>query len=127
MITGSQLRDARSRARLTQEELANLVGVTLRSVGNWERSQGVPRSQEGAVRAALGGYLDESLEGNPLASVSDVALLAEIGRRLGRAGGQTDAGNAEAQKSNELEERRRRRLGGDPVKEAAYAEDEGDD
>lgn len=103
VITGEQLRDARSRAGLSQEDLAKAVGVTLRSIGNWERGAGVPRNREGRVRDVLG----DLAMGEPsvLSGVSDMALLAEVARRMDR-GGQRDAGTAEAQKNDELATRR---------------------
>lgn len=78
MISGQQLRDARSRAGWTQEELAQRMRTTQRSIGNWERGN-PPPSKEGAIRAVLGDHLDSG--GNPLAEYSDVALLAEVARR----------------------------------------------
>ena len=39
MVTGDELRRARSRAKLTQGELAKRLGVSLRTVGNWESGQ----------------------------------------------------------------------------------------
>lgn len=83
MISGDQLRDARGRAGLTQEELGLRVGVSLRSVGNWERGEGVPRAKEALVRDVLGHNLTTGHDaGNPLASFSNLALLNELGRRL---------------------------------------------
>mgnify|MGYP002351276966 CR=1 FL=1 len=101
MITGEQLRDARSRAGLTQEQLANQVGTTLRSIGNWERGSGVPKGREAAIRDLLGDLL-MGPSSNPLAEASDVALLAELGRRLARTEqiGATD-GRAAAEEATE--------------------------
>ena len=104
MITGRQLRDARSRSGLSQEELAVELGVTLRTIGNWERGAGVPSNREAKVRDALGDHLTPLAETpvDPLHAYSDTALVAEIARRLDAArgkGGQSDAGQAEAQKS----------------------------
>lgn len=84
MITGDELRDARSRAGLTQEQLANQLSTTLRTIGNWERGSGVPKNREAAVKSLLGDYLGDQ-PSNPLAAASDMDLLAELGRRLARA------------------------------------------
>lgn len=103
VIGGQQLRDARVRRGWTQEQLAAEVNVTLRSIGNWERSR-VPANREARIRDLLGTYLDGEVSGNPLASATDVALLAELGRRLDRAkrGGSTDDGRQpEAEKTPE--------------------------
>lgn len=79
MITGSDLTDARSRAGLTQAELAKRLDVTQRTIVNWEAGQ-VPRNQEARVRDALGTDLAGHVD--PLANISDLALLSELGRRL---------------------------------------------
>lgn len=86
MLTGDQVLAARTRAGLTQQQLADQIGVTLRSVGNWERSERVPRAAETRVRAALSAYLEESSPsgGLDLAEISDARLLAEIARRFDR-------------------------------------------
>lgn len=85
MLTGDQLRAARERAGWTQQQLANRVGVTLRSVGNWERSN-VPTNQLNKVRDVLADYLpgDTPGRGVDLHEISDARLLAEIARRFDR-------------------------------------------
>lgn len=84
MMTGEQIRAARERAGLTQEQLGQRVGVTLRTVGNWERGATVPRNRMAALESALRGHLDTGGVTSPLEDVSDVELLAEIARRLAR-------------------------------------------
>jgi ribosome-binding protein aMBF1 (putative translation factor) len=42
-ISYEQIRAGRERLGMTQQELANHVGVSLRTVGNWERGESVPR------------------------------------------------------------------------------------
>lgn len=42
---GQRLRDARERAGLTQQQVANEIGVSLRTVGNWERGETVPQNR----------------------------------------------------------------------------------
>lgn len=81
VITGQELRDARSRANLTQAELAQLLRHKLRTIQNWERD-GVAHGKEPLVRAALGNYLRAAGEQPPLESYSDWALVSEIMRRL---------------------------------------------
>ena len=89
MLRGDELKDARLRAGLTQERLSELVEVTLRSVGNWERAPRVPRAAELKVRSILGAHLEEGGRevGVPLRDATDVELLAEIARRFARRGG----------------------------------------
>ena len=83
MITGRQLRRARERRGWTQEELAAQLGVTFRSVGNWERGE-VPANRQERIRQVLGGDLEEDPDqsGNPLANYSNLALASELLRRL---------------------------------------------
>lgn len=70
----------------------------MRSVGNWERGEGVPRARERRVREALGPFLagvaGVSVETRrDLSTVSDAQLLAEIARRFDR--GREGVGNDE--------------------------------
>jgi len=83
MIGGTEIKSARERAHMTHRELGTAVGVTLRTVGNWERSATVPRNREAAIRSVLADYLDDG-EPVSLRSVSDAELLAEIARRFSR-------------------------------------------
>jgi len=52
-ITGEQIKEQRERRHLTQQELADELGVSLRTVGSWERGESVPRSRMGAIREVL--------------------------------------------------------------------------
>jgi len=79
VLHGEGVRQARERAQLTQEQLAKLLGVSARTIGNWERGETVPRNRAAAVQAALG--LDEE-EGPLLRQASDAELLAEVARRM---------------------------------------------
>lgn len=102
MISGDDLRDARSRRNWTQEELAVLLGVTQRTVTNWEAGR-VPANKEARVRDVLGAALAGG--DDDLSAYSDVALLAELGRRLAAAartrgeGGTNDKPSAAPKKS----------------------------
>lgn len=84
--TGQQIRDARERASLTQEQLAQLVGVTHRTVGNWERGASVPRNRLAKVREVLPHIDDQDDRNVDLRSASDAEVLAEIARRFARTG-----------------------------------------
>jgi transcriptional regulator with XRE-family HTH domain len=53
-MSGAEIKEARERRQMTQQDLAELVGVSLRTVGSWERGESVPRSRMGALHAALG-------------------------------------------------------------------------
>ena len=83
MMNGREIRAARERAGMTQGELAQRVGVSLRTVGNWERGDTVPMNRASAVESALAQWLDRGdTEGPRLASASDGELLAEIAPRF---------------------------------------------
>ena len=81
-MDGSQMRDARVRARLTQEQLAERLGTTLRTVGNWERG-GVPESRVALLRSVLSEQFAE--DGPTLLGATNLELLAELAKRLSRA------------------------------------------
>lgn len=61
-----------------------MLGVSMRSVGNWERDVRVPQNREGAIRALLN--IDSQEPSTPGAvridTVSDMELIAELARRL---------------------------------------------
>jgi transcriptional regulator with XRE-family HTH domain len=68
---GLRIRRAREAKRLrgqpwTQEHLAELLGVSVRSIGRWEREGAVPRSSIGALEQALGVDLTATEEPDPL-------------------------------------------------------------
>lgn len=85
VISGEQIRAARERAGLTQNELGQMVGVSMRTVGNWERGESVSRNREAAIRSVLAGHLPGGAPSEePLREVSDAELLAEIARRFSR-------------------------------------------
>lgn len=81
VISSTEIRAARERAGLTQEELGAALGVSLRTVGNWERGATVPRNREAALRRVLADHLDDGT-GPTLTGASDAELVAEIARRL---------------------------------------------
>jgi len=84
VINGTEIRAARERAGMTQGQLAHAVGVSLRTVGNWERGDTVPMNRASAVEAALAQWLNSDEGGPRLAAASDAELLAEIARRFER-------------------------------------------
>jgi transcriptional regulator with XRE-family HTH domain len=62
---GTRIRRARERARLSQEELAQAVGASVRAVGDWENDRRKPRNRLGALEDALGVSLDGVPEPEP--------------------------------------------------------------
>lgn len=78
MITGDDLRDTRLFVlRETQQELADRMGVSLRTVGTWER-EGVPERREYVVTRSIGEQLaswvlvKESMDGRPTPEWEDL-------------------------------------------------------
>lgn len=51
---GQRIRAARERRMMTQQELADLVEVDKKTVGNWERGRTHPRNRLGKVVEVLG-------------------------------------------------------------------------
>lgn len=85
MLTGKQIRDARNQAGWSQEYLGDLLGVSMRTVGNWERGATAPQSREPELRRLLHRYLQKEEAGaNALHTASDMELISELARRLAR-------------------------------------------
>lgn len=84
MTTGRDIRTARERAGMTQQELARRVGVSLRTVGNWERGETVPLNRAGTLETVLAEWLRGDSSSPRLDGASDAELLAEIARRFER-------------------------------------------
>lgn len=91
MISGAQIRAARERAGLTQQELAARLNVTNRTVSNWELGRHIPLNSEARIREALDvrdGALSadthQEVSRRGAESLSDVELIAELARRLGQ-------------------------------------------
>ncbi|GAA1578815.1 helix-turn-helix domain-containing protein [Leucobacter aridicollis] len=61
VISWNELRDARERRNLTQEELAEQLGVSTRTITNWERV-GVARKAEYKVRRFFGDDLSDGAQ-----------------------------------------------------------------
>jgi hypothetical protein len=82
-MTGDELKRQRGRMRLTQRELADRIGVGLRTVTNWEAlgSRPLPGTAEGRLTAVFG--LPDTGPPRALSAVSDLELIAELARRLG--------------------------------------------
>ena len=81
---GDRIRSAREAAGKTREELANQVGVSVKTIGNWETDRVTPKSKLGAVERALGIPLrgNAARVGVDLNDASDAQILANIAGRL---------------------------------------------
>ena len=54
-FTAEDIKNGRERLRMTQQQLADEMGVSLRTVGAWERGESVPRNRMAALAEVLGG------------------------------------------------------------------------
>lgn len=51
---GTRIKRARERLRWTQRQLADAVGVNVKTVDNWENGRSSPRNRLGSLEAVLG-------------------------------------------------------------------------
>ena len=72
---GTKIKRARERKRWTQRHLAALIGVSQKTVDNWEHGRTEPKSSIGALEEVLGVSLDDTPETEPAIPKS---LLREI-------------------------------------------------
>lgn len=82
MLTGDDIKRARQLAGLSQAELGKLVGVSMRSIGNYERGETIPRTALPKLQEVLGPHLGG--HGPSLEAASDAELLGEIAKRFAR-------------------------------------------
>jgi DNA-binding XRE family transcriptional regulator len=71
-FTADEIKAGRERKMMTQQELADAVGVSLRTVSSWERGESVPRNRMAVIAEVLG------LEGAKEFGYD--ALLRQLGR-----------------------------------------------
>lgn len=57
---GQRIRRLREAKRFSQQELATVLGVSMRTVSNWERDKNLPMNRLGALEQVLGASLTES-------------------------------------------------------------------
>jgi DNA-binding transcriptional regulator YiaG len=53
-ISAEEIKNGRERVGMTQQNLADAVGVSLRTVGSWERGESIPRNRAAMVAEVLG-------------------------------------------------------------------------
>jgi transcriptional regulator with XRE-family HTH domain len=78
---GPRIRRARERAKLTQRDLAEAVGVDRKTIGNWESGASSPRSRLGrleAVLAAHGFTPDESASPPAAGADAVIRMIMEV-------------------------------------------------
>lgn len=94
---GDQIRSAREALGYNQHEFAERVGVTNRTVGEWERGRRPPQKRIGLIEQVLGITLRGYDTHADLSEFSDAALASELTSRIA----------AERDRVAELEERLR--------------------
>lgn len=67
---GQRIREARERAGMTQQQVGGLVGVSLRTVGNWERGETVPLNRLARLEAVLATSLRDDADASPAAEAT---------------------------------------------------------
>jgi transcriptional regulator with XRE-family HTH domain len=78
-MDGNEIRRLREAHKMTQAQLAQVIGVGLRTVGNWETGSTVPKNRLGMLRQFFG--VKEDGDDDPLRAATDVTLLTELLRR----------------------------------------------
>lgn len=80
-----QIRDARERRHMTQQQLADVLGVDRKTVDNWENGRTSPRNRMGALKAwapELGGEESDAERDKAMLHTSidrlDAAKLAQL-------------------------------------------------
>ena len=79
LTLGTRIRRARERLRWTQQRLADAIGVSVRSVNDWENDRTEPRSSIGALEDVLGTSLGEEV---PMARAVSGELRRLIAEQL---------------------------------------------
>ncbi len=79
-MDGSEIKRRREAKGWTQQKLATVLRVGVRTVSGWERGESVPRSRMGMLEEVFG-VTPASDAVDPLREASDLALLAELTRR----------------------------------------------
>jgi transcriptional regulator with XRE-family HTH domain len=84
MITGDDVRQARTALGMTQKALASRVGVSVRTVNAWENGREIYRSHYSRLRDALelSPERDVTRSGSSAAKTSDLQLIADITAEL---------------------------------------------
>jgi transcriptional regulator with XRE-family HTH domain len=92
MVTGDDVKHARGRLHLTQTQLAGMLGVSRRTVAEWETSGDLSATIVGRLSGVFADAGPATTpDAPPLAAVSDLELVTEMGRRLASLRAQIDA------------------------------------
>lgn len=104
---GQRIRRLREGRQFSQQQLADLVGVNLRTVGNWESDKAPPRNRMGALEEVFGVSLTElndlapdaivvAIERSALSRADKAEMLATYYRILDREDRREDRGSQPA-------------------------------
>lgn len=90
-VTGADVKRERGRAGLTQTGLAKTVGVSRRTIAEWEASDSLSPEIQGKLSKVFGGEFAAAPDEHPgpsLTGCSDGELAAEFVKRLARRSGE---------------------------------------
>lgn len=103
---GQRIRRLREERRWSQAELGDLVGVSGRTIGNWERDTHDPRNSIGALEKVFGvslttgqqlvgeqDHVVHAIEGSLLDRADRAELISHYWRLLDAAGAKADGGD----------------------------------
>jgi len=90
MVSGDDVKRARGRLHLTQTQLANMLGVSRRTIAEWETSDELSATIVGRLSGVFTDAGQAAPDTPPLATVSDLELVTEMGRRLASLRSQLD-------------------------------------
>lgn len=84
MTVSEKIQEARSKAGLTQQQLADKLGVSQQYIGNYESGKRYPKIQTlQKIADALGVSVTEFLGGELLTTVPTCELVEELEKRAG--------------------------------------------
>jgi transcriptional regulator with XRE-family HTH domain len=66
---------------MTQQQLAKLLSVGVRTIGNWESGATVPKNRLGMLREVFGDDVLDGTSTDPIRDAPETVLLAELMRR----------------------------------------------
>lgn len=98
---GGRIRRLREERRWSQQQLGDLVGVSTKTVSNWERGRNIPRASLGALSRLFGvdiegdsatDPVETAIRGSGLPGWRQSALIAEYQRHIHEASHETNTG-----------------------------------
>jgi transcriptional regulator with XRE-family HTH domain len=77
---GARIQQAREKAGLRQEDLADLIGMSTRQVQNYEAGESKPFAKLRAIAAATSTTVEWLLHGDEVKEASDAEVVARLGK-----------------------------------------------